>query len=85
MLHFVGTTDERTGSVIKQVKRNNVLLNSASQLSDLETDRCNNENKKIVTKILYKLTIHGQLFESCKSESDNLNNFNRRVIIGTNI
>ena len=59
MLPFVGTTDERTGSVIKEVKRN-VLLNSASQLSDLETDRCNNENKKIVTQILYKLSIHGQ-------------------------
>ena len=44
MLPFVGKTDERTGSVIKQVKRN-VLLNSVSQLSDLETDLCNNENK----------------------------------------
>ena len=43
--YIVGTTDERTGSVIKKVKRN-VLLNSVSQLSNLETDRCNNENKK---------------------------------------
>ena len=48
MLPFVGTKDERTGSVIKKEKRNQ-LLNSVSLLSDLETDRCNNENKKNAT------------------------------------
>ena len=48
MLPFVGTKDERTGSVIKQEKRN-LLLNSVSLLSDLETDRCDNENKKNAT------------------------------------
>jgi len=57
MLPFVGTKDERTGSVIKQVKRN-VLLNSVSLLSDLETDRCNNENKKLLHKFYITLTIH---------------------------
>ena len=45
MLPFVSTKDERTGSVIKQVKRD-VLLNSVCLPSDLETDRPNNENKK---------------------------------------
>ena len=48
MLPFVGTKDERTGSAIKQEKRN-LLLNSVSLLSDLETDRCNNENIKDTT------------------------------------
>ena len=57
MLPLVGTKDERTGSVIKQVKRN-VLLNSVSLLSDLETDRCNNENKKLLHKFCITLTIH---------------------------
>ena len=56
MLPFVGTKDERTGSVIKQEKRN-LLLNSVSLLSDLETDRCNNENKKTLLKFYIMLTI----------------------------
>ena len=66
MLPFVGTKDERTGSVIKQVKRN-VLLNSVSLLSDLETDRCNNENKKLLHKFYIMVTIH-EPFEVCKRE-----------------
>ena len=57
MLPFVGIKDERTGSVIKQEKRN-LLLNSVSLLSDLETDRCNNENKKLLHKFYIMLTIH---------------------------
>ena len=59
MLPFVSTKDERTGSVIKQVKRN-VLLNSVCLLSDLETDRYNNENKKhhYTDKFYIMLTIH---------------------------
>ena len=52
MLPFVGTKDEITGLVIKQVKRN------VSLLSDLKTDRCNNENKKILHKFYITLTIH---------------------------
>ena len=56
MLPFVGIKDERTGSVIKQEKRN-LLLNSVSLLSDLETDRCNNENKKTLHKFYIMLTI----------------------------
>ena len=60
MLPFVGTKDERTGSVIKQVKRKEMCyhVNSVSVLSDLETDRCNNENKKILHKFYIILTIH---------------------------
>ena len=54
MLPSVGTKDERTASVIKQVKRN-VSLNSASQLSDLKTDRCNNENKNSLHKFAISL------------------------------
>ena len=57
MLPFVGTKDERTGSVIKQVKRN-VLLSSVSLLSDLESDHYNNENKKLLHKFYIMLTIH---------------------------
>ena len=53
MLPFVGTKDERTGSVIKQVKRY-VLLNSVSLLSDLETDHCNNENKFYTMLIIHE-------------------------------
>ena len=72
MLPFVGTNDERTGSVIKQVKRN-VLLNSVSLLSDLETDHCNNENKKLLNKFYIMLTIH-EPFEACKRQNNNLYN-----------
>ena len=60
MLPFAGTKDERTGSVIKQVKRN-VFLNSVSLVSDLETDRCNNENKKLLHKFYIMFTIHEPL------------------------
>ena len=60
MLPFVGTKDERTGSVIKQEKRN-LLLNSVSLLSDLETDRCNNENKKNATQILHNAYYSGTI------------------------
>ena len=75
MLPFVGTKDERTGSVIKQVKRN-VLLNNVSQLSDLETDRCNNENKKSLHKFCISLLFMDNLsFLTCKRESNNLYNF----------
>ena len=33
-------------------------VNSVSLLSDLETDRCNNENKKLLHKFYIMLTIH---------------------------
>ena len=62
MLPFVGTKDERTGSVIKQLKRY-VLLNSVSLLSDLETDHCNNENKKLLHIKFYIMLIIHEPFE----------------------
>ena len=42
-------------------------VNSVSLLSDLETDRCNNENKKLLHKFYIMVTIH-EPFEVCKRE-----------------
>ena len=59
----------------RSVKRN-VLLNSVSLLSDLETDRCNNENKKLLHKYYIVLTIHEPfVFLACERENNNLYNF----------
>ena len=48
-------------------------VNSVSLLSDLETDRCNNESKKLLHKFYIMLTIH-EPFEACKRENNNLYN-----------
>ena len=42
-------------------------VNSVSLLCDLETDRCNNENKKLLHKFYIMVTIH-EPFEVCKRE-----------------
>ena len=51
-------------------------VNSVSLLCDLETDRCNNENKKLLHKFYIMLTIHEPFeFLACKRENNNLYNF----------
>ena len=49
-------------------------VNSVSLLSDLETDRCNNENKKLLHKF-YIMLYNIWVFLACKRENNNLYNF----------
>ena len=95
MVPFVGTKDERTGSVIKQVK-GNVLSREQCYLTIWSWDwSLYNANKKLQHKFYVMLTFHEPFeFLACKRENNNLYNFKQahkisaskpRVIIVTNV